>query len=400
MNAGVNRLEMGNGNRAGQFVRQPGGYTCFIPAPLRPGLLLLTPGLLRVADEARGALGRLDGVAITLPDPDLFVAMYSRKESLLSSQIEGTRTSLIEVLEFEALRRGEAGERRARVDVREVLNHQRTLHYGLARLAHLPISVRLLNEMHAQLMEGVRGAERRVGELRRIQNWIGPPGAALETAEFVPPPPNTVADHMGALERYIHGDDETPILLKCALVHYQFETIHPYEDGNGRLGRLLVTLMLAEQRVLTRPLLYLSVYLRRNRQEYYDRLTRVRTADEFEGWVQFFLRGIREVAAEATETARQVLRMRDEHIDIARRLPSAHAPQMVDYLLRNPATTITRAAETLGIAYPTASRIISGLEEKGLLRELTGRARNRVYLYHPYIERLGGAFPPPPEEEE
>ncbi len=318
--------------------------------------------------------------------------MYSRKESLLSSQIEGTRTSLLEVLEFEALRRGEA--QAARVDVQEVINHQRALNHGLERLAELPLSNRLLREMHEVLMTGVRGGHRRVGEFRRLQNWIGPPGSTLASADFIPPPPNLVDPLMGEVERYLHEDTDTPVLFKCGLVHYQFETIHPFEDGNGRLGRLLITLILAEQGILTRPLLYLSVYLRRHRQEYYEWLTRVRVEGDYEGWLQFFLRGVLEVAREATETAAQVLAMRELHVEAARTMRSAHAPLLVDYLLQNAATTVGAAAAGLGVSYPTAQRIIRAFETRGLLEEITGRRRNKVYLYRPYIERLGGSFSP------
>lgn len=382
---------MVSGTRAGRFLPQRGGYEQFDPLPLRPELLEIDARLLRLAQDARGALGRLDGVATILPNPDLFVSMYSRKESLLSSQIEGTRTSLVEVLEFEALRRGET---LAQPDVQEVINHQRALAYGLDRLADLPLSNRLLREMHAVLMADVRGGERRVGEFRRTQNWIGPPGSTLETADFVPPPPQDVGRHMAQLERFIHEDEDTPVLLKCGLVHYQFETIHPFEDGNGRLGRLLITLMLSEQNVLSRPLLYLSVYLRKHRREYYELLTHVRSEGDYESWIRFFLRGVEEVAEEATVTAHRVLKMREQHVDAARDMRSPHAPRMVDHLLESPATTVTKAARTLGVSYPTAARIVRGFELEGLLEEITGRARDRVYLYRPYLDRLGGAFPP------
>lgn len=382
---------MTNGNRAGEYERQPGGYSSFNPAPLRPELLELDAELLRLAQDARGALGRLDGIAATLPNPDLFVAMYSRKESLLSSQIEGTRTSLVEVLEFEAL---QAGERPVRPDVQEVINHQAALHYGMERLGQLPLSNRLLWEMHELLMADARGGNRRVGEFRRVQNWIGPPGSTVATADFVPPPPQEVAGHMGQLERYIHEDGATPVLLKCGLVHYQFETIHPFEDGNGRLGRLLITLMLAEQAVLTRPLLYLSVYLRGHRREYYELLSRVRDDGDYESWMRFFLTGVAEVAQEATETVRQVLGMRETHLAAAREMSSAYAPPMIDYLLEHAATTVSAAATALGIAYPTAARIFGEFEDRGFLEEITGRARDRVYLYRPYIRLLGGDFSP------
>jgi len=239
--------------------------------------------------------------------------MYSRKEALLSSQIEGTQASLVDVLEFEA----EPGRVPA-PDVLEVIDHQLALDYGLERLPELPISDRLLMGMHSVLMEGVRGSHRRVGEYRRSQNWIGPSGCLIEEASFVPPPVPEMIEAMSDLERWLHEDRETPILIRCGLAHYQFETIHPFEDANGRLGRLLITLMLVEGEVLARPLLYLSVYLKRHREEYYGWLGRVRTEGDFEGWPKFFLRGVRAVSLEATETARRILVMRDEHLDLVR----------------------------------------------------------------------------------
>lgn len=376
--------------RAGRFLRQPGGYETFIPRPLRPGLLERDPeldGLLSAADRA---IGRLDGVSTLLPNPDLFVTMYSRKEALLSSQIEGTRASLVDVLEYEAESR-----RRPHPDVLEVVNHLRAMEHGLERLGALPLSNRLLREIHEVLMRGVRGGRRRVGEFRRSQNWIGPPGSSIEEADFVPPPVPEMRRAMGELETYIHEDRDTPILLQAGLVHYQFETIHPFEDGNGRMGRLLITFMLAEREVLSRPLLYLSVYFRRHRGGYYDCLDRVRLEGDYEGWIKFFLRGVREVCLEATETARRVLRMREEHLERVRAAStSGHAPRLLELLLLAPALTATEAARRLDVSYPTANNLIARFGELGLLEEITGRQRDRVFLYGPYIEVLGGAYEP------
>jgi len=377
--------------RAGRWVGRPSGLRTFEPVPLRPGLLerdAELDGLLSAADRA---IGRLDGAAAILPNPDLFVAMYSRKEALLSSQIEGTQASLIDILEQEA----EPG-RPARRDVQEVLNHQAAMRHGLERLADLPLSNRLLLEMHPILMRGVRGGRRRVGDFRRsTQNWIGPPGSSIEEATFVPPDVPTMKRAMGDLERWLHADVTTPILLKCGLAHYQFETIHPFEDGNGRLGRLLITLMLVERNVLARPLLYLSVFFKRHRDEYYAWLSRVRADGDYEGWLKFFLRGVREVSLEATETARKILELRDSHVRLVQaRSVSRYAAALVEELMEGPAMTVKHAATRLAVSYQTANKLMVELEGMGLVREITGGSRNRVFLYHPYVELLGGPLEP------
>jgi Fic family protein len=348
--------------------------------------------LVRLLGEADRAVARLDGMAEVLPNPELFVTMYSRKEALLSSQIEGTQASIVDVLECEA---AGAGASVGRAEVQEVLNHQRALTFGLERLDSLPVSARLLNEMHAVLMQDVRGQTRRVGEFRTNQNWIGPPGCSLREATFVPPPVPAMKEAMSDLQRYIHQDDETPILVKVALAHHEFETIHPYEDGNGRMGRLLITLLLMESGVLSRPLLYLSLFLKEHRQEYYDLLNIVRFTGAYEGWITFFLRGVREVALSAAKTARTVLDMRDSHIESVRdAVASAHGSGFVDVLLRRSAITVASASEDLGVSYGTANTLIRDFERLGLLREITGRRRNRVFLYEPYIEVLGGRLEP------
>ena len=349
-------------------------------------------GLVRLLGEADRALARLDGMGEVLPNPELFVTMYSRKEALLSSQIEGTQASMVDVLESEAAGDGALARR---AEVQEVLNHQRALTHGLERLDSLPVSTRLLDEMHSVLMQNVRGHGRRVGEFRSTQNWIGPPGCTQQEAIFVPPPVPAMKEAMSDLERYIHEDGEAPILIKVALVHHQFETIHPYEDGNGRMGRLLITLLLVESGVLTRPLLYLSLFLKEHRQEYYELLNAVRFVGDYEAWITFFLRGVREVALGASRTTRTVLEMREEHIQRVRdAVASARGSEFVDALLRNPAMTVASAAEDLGVSYGTANTLIGDFERLGLLREITGRRRNRVFLYEPYVDVLGGRLEP------
>jgi Fic family protein len=378
--------------RAGRFVRQPGGYDAFIPKPLRPGLLEMDAELVQLLSAADRAVGRLDGAAAVLPNPDLFVTAYSRKEALLSSQIEGTQASMVDVLKYEV---AASRSRRVPPDVQEVINHQRAMTYGLERLKALPVSSRLLKQIHRVLMKGVRGERRRPGEYRDSQNWIGPPGSTIEDATFVPPPVPEMCTAMDDLERYIHQDNSSPILLKCGLVHYQFETIHPFEDGNGRMGRLLITFMLAERGVLSRPLLYLSIFLKQHKGEYYELLNAVRQSGDYEGWIKFFLRGVREVSIEATETAQRILEMREEHVARARSdIRSAYAPLFIDHLMQAPATTARATARALGISYPTANGLIAKFVDLGLLEEITGRRWNRVFLYRPYLDLLGGRLEP------
>lgn len=384
--------------RTGEFRPQAGGYAAFVPEPLRPDMLNLDAELSRLLGDAASALGRLDGAAMTLPDPDLFVTMYSLKEALLSSQIEGTQASLVDVLQYEAEGEEPARQREKRSDAREVVNHQQAIHYGLRRIAELPICKRLLREIHGVLMSGVRGQRRRPGEFRRSQNWVGEPGSTIEEATYVPPPVPEMHDALDDMERYIHEDRETHVLIKSGLVHYQFETIHPFEDGNGRMGRLLITFLLAKEKMLQRPLLYLSVYLKEHKARYYELLNRVRETGDYESWIKFFLRGIREVAREATETAREIRQMRDEHLGFVRaNVGSPHAPRFLDQLMEDPAVTANEAAEKLEVSYPTANNLIADLAELGLLSEVTGRQRNRVFIYAPYVEKLGGALEPTEE---
>jgi len=290
--------------------------------------------LQRLLSDADRSLGRLDGVASVLPNPDLFVAMYVRHEAVLSSQIEGTQSTLEDVLEFEADAPG--GERPR--DIEEVVNYVRAMNYGLRRLDELPVCLRLFREIHAELLSGVRGSERTPGEFRRSQNWIGPAGCTLQTAAFVPPPVHEMHTALDNLEKFLHGDQLLPRLLHCGLVHAQFETIHPFLDGNGRVGRLLITFLLCQQGILGRPLLYLSYYLKAHRAEYYDRLNAVRHDGAWEGWLKFFLRGVHEVSQLATRTARAILQLREQHRQVIAELggTGGTAARFLDYLFEQP----------------------------------------------------------------
>jgi Fic family protein len=300
----------GYSTRAGQYLKQVNGYRAFIPKPLPPDPPLnIDSELLRLLSEADLELGRLDGATDILPNPGLFVAMYVRKEAVLSSQIEGTQASLVDVLEYEA----NVERRSLPSDVGETANYVKALNLGLAKLEELPLCNRLLREIHEVLMQGVRGEEKAPGEFRQSQNWIGMPGCDLSTATFIPPPPHEVQNAMGSLELYLHNDTQTPVLIKCGLVHGQFETIHPFLGGNGRLGRLLVTFLLCEQKVLRRPLLYLSAYFKRHQDEYYELLQAIHSSGDWQSWLKFFLKGVKDVSREATETARRVILIREQH---------------------------------------------------------------------------------------
>ncbi len=295
--------------RAGRYIQQPTGYQAFIPASIPPEpALRFDPELVTAISKAELALGRLDGAAQILPNPDLFVLMYVRKEAVLSSQIEGTQASLVDVLQFEA-----ALEDGKPQDSEEVSNYVGAMNYGLRRLRDFPISLRLIREIHAELLSGVRGSERNPGEFRTSQNWIGPSGCTLNDAQFVPPPPHEMMEALDNLERFLHAPIPMPQLMKAGIAHAQFETIHPFLDGNGRVGRLLITFLLCQQGILQYPLLYLSHYFKQHRSEYYERLQSIRESGDWEGWLKFFLKGVDEVSQEAAATAKQIVRLREEH---------------------------------------------------------------------------------------
>ncbi len=379
-------------DRAGRYVAQPQGYKAFIPKPLPPDPPLeVDPEMLGLLSEADIALGRLDGAADVLPNSDLFVAMYIRKEAVLSSQIEGTQASLVELLDFEAA----APRRIVRSDVREVLNYVAALNHAVDQVRELPLSLRLLREVHDVLMSRVRGGDLYRGEFRTSQNWIGPPGAEPRDAVFVPPPPSELMGALGDFEKFLHTRNGIPPLIHVGLAHAQFETIHPFVDGNGRMGRLLITFLLIHHGVLVRPLLYLSYYLNEHRLEYAAGLQRVRDEGAWEDWMRFFLRGVAELAREATATVKDVLAMRDSHSALALRRTGGNprASDFVEVLMRRPVITVKQAADELRVSYPTANNLISEFESIGLLHETTGQARNRRYRYQPYVDLLGQRSP-------
>jgi len=361
--------------RAGRVIRvNPGAaeYVAFHPSPL-PRELELARELVLALSEADQAVGRLAGLGRQLPNPHILIQPYVRREAVASTRIEGTQSTLSEVLSAEAQAVPETA------DTREVLNYVRALERGLVRLVELPVSGRLIREMHAELMRGVRGEDRTPGEFRRTQNWIG--GRGPRDAVFVPPPPYLLDEVLGDFENYLHEEPTLPMLVRTALVHYQFETIHPFLDGNGRLGRLLIVFYLVERGLLPQPLLYLSAYLEQHRSEYTDLLQAVRERGEYEAWVVFFLRGVAEQAHAAVQTAEALL-----HVvaDFRKRLRGVRARGVavdaVEGLIGNPYLTVPRVAATMDVTRQGAAHVVDTLERAGILTPVAGSARPTLYV--------------------
>jgi Fic family protein len=321
-------------------------------------------------------------VAKVIPDPEFFVSMYVRREAVLSSQIEGTQSTLEDLLELEL----ESDRRDPSSDAYEIVNYVRAMNFGLERIQTLPLSLRLIREIHKELLKDGRGSKATPGEFRRTQNWIGPEGATLKQATFIPPP---VADMKRALhdfENYLHADGSYSPLLDVGLAHAQFETIHPFLDGNGRVGRLLNTFLLVHRGILRKPLLYLSYYFKLHRTEYYDRLMAIRLKGEWESWIQFFLRGVVQTAREATETAERLFELREAHraLILDKNL-GQNGLLLLSSLFRRPLINISTVASVLGTTFPTASRLVLMFEDLGLVREITGGKRSRIFRYEPYL---------------
>jgi len=360
----------------------------FVPHPLPPA----EPPLAvsgRIADrlgEATRALARLEVAGEMVPSTDWFLYAFVRKEAVISSQIEGTQASLVDLLNYEA-----AEEAVPSPDIEEIANYIDAQGFARNQLNDedgLPLSVRLLNETHRVLMRGVRGANKQPGQVRRSQNWIG--GTRPGNAAFVPPPPQRLPDLLGDLEKYLHGNDKLPPLIRVGLLHAQFETIHPYLDGNGRIGRLLISLLLEHWGLLDTPLLYLSLYLKRHQSEYYRRLEAIRTEGDWEGWIEFFLEGVTATAEEAVGSARELFALlsADRHRLLEGRSASVTALRLLEELPRHPIVTVASAMRLLDASKPTATRAIEALEENGILTETTGRKRGRSFAYRAYLDRL------------
>ncbi|MBI3595823.1 MAG: Fic family protein [Nitrospirae bacterium] len=363
-------------NKPGRVSKTPQGYWAFVPNPLPPFLLLSWDFVKQISDADR-SLSELAGVARTLPNPHLLIGPFIRREAVLSSRIEGTQASLSDLFFFEA-----AGSKAAEVpDVREVANYVKALEYGLARSKKLPISLRLIREIHERLMKDVRGEHLTPGEFRRSQNWIGPPGCTLMEAVFVPPPVEEMKVALGELEKFLHMPSSLPPLVRMALVHYQFEAIHPFLDGNGRIGRLLVTFLLCAEGLMPQPLLYLSAFFERHRQDYYRLLLEVSQKGNWVEWITFFLRGIAEQSQDAIKRSRRLLELWQRYRDqVQAARASALLLKLVDDLFSYPAVTIGLAAKRLKVTHRSSQLNISKLVRAGILKEATGRQRNRIFV--------------------
>ncbi len=361
-------------SQAGKVIRTPRGYFAFIPSALPPDLSFDTPLVLALS-QADAALSELSGSGRHLPNPHLLIAPYIRREAVLSSRIEGTKAELSDLW----LRDVESGEKRPDTeDVHEVRNYVTALQYGIQRLADLPLSLRLVREIHAHLMEGVRGDQATPGEFRRSQNWIGPAGSAFANAPYVPPPPDELMLALGKWEEFLQEHDRLPDLVQCALLHEQFEAIHPFLDGNGRVGRLLITLFLIERGRLSQPLLYISSYIEAHRQDYYDLLQRVRTHGEWNAWIMFFLNGVKETAQLALRQTSVLADLRERYYKQLLNHPKA--VNLIDQLFVNPYMTVSRAEKELKTSNPTARKAIEIMEKNGILHEITGREWGKIYV--------------------
>ncbi|CAK7064068.1 MAG: putative protein [Enterocloster aldenensis] len=371
--------------RAGEYVKNLSGeaeYKSFCPAPLPP-LLEMDADMIAALIGATKALATLDTLSANIPNMSLFISMYVRKEALLSSQIEGTQATLEDVLD-------PLIEQNANQNVSDVINYIKATEFALNRLETLPLCNRLIKETHAVLMKGVRGQEKSPGEFRISQNWIGAAGSTLRNARYIPPRPEDMQKAMSDLEKYIHSDDTLDILIQAALLHYQFETIHPFLDGNGRVGRLLITLFLIEKKALKTPALYISYFLKKNRIEYYDRMSEVRNKDNYEQWVRFFLQAVKESAEDATEAIHKLSALHDRNYAAIKQMGRAAqtAEKLFSYLEQNPIIDIRKTADELGLSFSTVSAAVGRFVKEGILMQTNNASRNRVFAYQEYLDIL------------
>ncbi len=374
-------------NRSGKFITQLNGYKTFIPNPLPPYPPIKCDDQLQsLLSEADRALARLDGVSSVLPNPDPFIAMYTKKEALLSSQIEGTQASLEGVLAFEAGLKPKEDIH----EIKKVINYAKALNYGIDRLRKndFPMSLELVKEIHYILLKGVRGTSRKLVVFRRFQNWIGPPGVTINYATFIPPPPNQVRELMLNLGIFMHRTDNIPPLVKIGLIHAQFETIHPFLDGNGRIGRLLITFYLYWKGLLTRPLLYLSYYLKKYRDKYYDHLMKIRLEGDWEGWLIFFLQGVAEISLEAASSAKEIIGLKDTLSKelFTKKIGGAQAVKLLDMLFERPLISVSDVVLKFKISRQAATQLVNKFSEAGILNEVSGKKRYRKYLFADYIK--------------
>ena len=376
-------------NRSGKFVQNLSGdlaYKSFKPAPLPPNPPIeINDQILKELLKANRKVAYLDGLSAKIPSIDLFISMYVRKEALLSSQIEGTQCTLDDILNPLL----EENENR---DVSDVLNYIKATEFAINRLKSLPLCNRLIKETHAVLLAGVRGQEKNPGEFRTSQNWIGGQGSSLKNARYIPPNPEDMLDAMSDLEKYINYDDTLDPLIQAALIHYQFETTHPFLDGNGRVGRLLITLFLMEKKILSTPALYISYYLKMYRIEYYDRMTQIRNTGDYEQWIEFFLKAFSASADEAIETINRLSVLHDSNyqkiIDNSSSRQTANILKLFEYLETNPIIDTRKTASALGISYNTVSSAIEALQKIDILVENPKTGRGKTYSYDAYLQIL------------
>ena len=372
-------------NRAGRYEIVKGGDRVFFPEPLPPDPPFMIDGECNdLLAKANRAIAKLDGITSVLPNPDLFITMFVRKESLISSQIEGTVASLDGVLEFEA----DLTPRDEIKELKDVVNYIKALDYGLSVVEKEPITLELIKEMHALLLENVRGSEKTPCEFKRAQNYIVRRDGLHDRIVFTPPPPDAIPDLMKDLAAYINQEDKLPHLIRIALIHAQFETIHPFRDGNGRMGRALITLYLVSKKLIEKPLLYLSFYLKRFREEYYDLLMAVRNDGDWEGWAKFFIEGVIQISAEAANTAREIIDLKTELTEVIYRssIQSKLSLKLLDTLFLYPKAQVRSLAEKMGVSSETVRKLVKGFEELGILVESAEKERYKSYSFEMYLK--------------
>ena len=371
-------------DRAGILKRMQSNYECFVPHDLKYLKFNIDEEFQNLINRAYLLLGRLDGMATTLPDINLFVSMYVQKEAVISSQIEGTQASLIDVLQKD--RKNEKIK-----DTEEIVNYIKATNYAFKRLEELPLCMRLIKETHSILLSGVRGNEKSPGEFRKSQNWIGYAGCTLNTASFVPPAPGEMEKSLTDLEKYIHEDSFIPNLIKIALIHYQFETIHPFLDGNGRMGRLLIVLFLKERGLIEYPVLYLSYFFKKNRNRYYELLNNVRVKGEFEEWIKFFIKGICEISEDAISSIQKIIELKKADIEKIRNIPKGNISNLLliyDYLLRHPFLETEDIRRLSDLSKPTVNKLLETLIELEILELVEEKKRYKQYIYRKYVDIL------------
>ncbi|MEW6104710.1 MAG: Fic family protein [bacterium] len=380
-------IEKYKNSPTGRLIRTLDNYWAFVPNPLPPaGLEKFPAEFVRILSEAERGIGALRALSRLIPNPNLLVAPYVRKEAVQSSRIEGTQASLSDIFYYEAVK-----EKPKQVDVLEVLNYVKAMNYGLSKLKELPLSLRLVREIHLKLMEGTRGERMRAGEFRTTQNWIGPPGCSLADATYVPPPVVEMNSALAQWEKFLHTDDKIPLLIKCALMHYQFEAIHPFLDGNGRVGRLLITFYLSERGYLDHPILYLSDFFERYRNDYYDLLLGVTQEGKWDAWLKYFIRGVATQAKVAEETGYRILDLQKRYRQqLQKESVSPIVFQLLDMLFLNPFVSLPGISDYLKVTWPTAKASVEHLIKLGILKEVSGRKRSRIYCLRELLNILAG----------